>query len=72
MREKAEIFFDAVTCVREALVEEAQRHVFRRRSRRPQYLALAACAALAVCLGLFSLLPAGGGVQGKGISSLFL
>lgn len=61
MREKAEIFFDAVTCVREALVEEAQRHVFRRRSRRPQYLALAACAALAVCLGLFSLLPAGGG-----------
>lgn len=60
MREKAEILFDAVTGIREELVEEAQDYVFRRRSPWRRYMPLAACLALAVCLGWFGLLFSGG------------
>lgn len=70
MREKAEIFFDAVTCVREALVEEAQSYVFRRRIRWQRYLGAAACLVLALCLGLFGLLAAGGSGGSSGAPNL--
>lgn len=70
MREKAEIFFDAVTCVREALVEEAQSYVFRRRVRWQRYLGAAACLVLAVCLGLFGLMAAGGSGGSSGAPDL--
>lgn len=60
MREKAEIFFDAVTGIREELVEEAQAYVFRRRPARwRRYAPLAACLALAVLLGYSGLFLSG-------------
>lgn len=51
-REKTEILFDAVSAVREDLIEAAQNYVFRKKSdvwRR--YAALAACLAVVVGLG---------------------
>ena len=42
MSQKAEILFDAITGIREDLVEEAQRHVFCRRARWRRYGGLAA------------------------------
>ena len=46
MSQKAEILFDAITGIREDLVEEAQRHVFCRRARWRRYGGLAACLVL--------------------------
>ena len=63
----ADVFFDAITQIREALVEEAQQYVFRRRISWRQY-AGAAAACLALALGL-SLLIRSGGVGGMGGSS---
>jgi len=60
MREKAEILFDAITGIREDLVEEAQDYVFRRRVRWRRFAGLAACLALAVFAGFFGLLSSGG------------
>lgn len=57
MRSKAEILFDAITGIREELVEEAQNHVFRRRPARwRRYAPLAACLALVVLLGYSGML----------------
>lgn len=66
---KAEIFFDAITGLREELVEEALNHRFRRRVRWERYAGLAACLALAVCVGWFGLMIAGGGMGGAGKGS---
>ena len=46
-----DIFFDGVTQIREELIEEAQRYVFRRRVSWRRYAALAA-ACLALALGI--------------------
>ena len=59
----ADVFFDAITQIREELVEEAQQYVFRRRISWRQY-AGAAAACLALALGL-SLLIRSGGVGGS-------
>lgn len=61
---KAEIFFDAVTNIREELVEEALDHRFRRRVPWGRYAGLAACLALVACVSWFGLLIAGGGMGG--------
>lgn len=51
-REKAEILFDAVSAVREDLIEAAQNYVFRKKSHVwRRYAALAACLAVVVGLG---------------------
>ena len=63
----ADVFFDAITQIREELVEEAQQYVFRRRISWRQY-AGAAAACLALALGL-SLLIRSGGAGGMGGSS---
>ena len=56
---RSEIFFDGVTHIREDLIEEAQRYVFRRRINWRRYAGgLAACLVLA--LGLSMLLRFGG------------
>ena len=54
-----DVFFDGVTSIREELIEEAQRYVFRRRIRWQRYAALAA-ACLALVLGLNFLSTFGG------------
>lgn len=51
-REKAEVLFDAVSAVREDLIEAAQNYVFRKKSHVwRRYAALAACLAVVVGLG---------------------
>lgn len=58
---KEEIFFDAITGIREELIEEAQNYVFRRRVHWRRYAGLAACLALAVALvGYHALLGSAG------------
>lgn len=51
---REEIFFDAITNLREELVEEAQEYVFHKHSWR-RYTRLAACLALTaiLCLGIY-------------------
>lgn len=68
---KAEIFFDAITNIREELIEEAQNHRFRRRVRWERYAGWAACLALVVCVGWFGLTLARGGMGGSGADSGF-
>lgn len=69
MNRKAEIFFDAITLLREDLVEEAQNHVFRKKnSGWRKFGSLAACAVLVVSLGMLAVLPRGCGA-GVGGSS---
>lgn len=53
---REEIIFDAITNLREELVEEAQEYVFKRRYRQ-RYVQLAACLALAavLCFGTYRL-----------------
>lgn len=55
---REEIFFDAITGIREDLIEEAQQYVFfRKRNVRQRYAALAACLALVavLCFGVYRL-----------------
>ena len=62
MSRKAETFFDAVTLLREDLVEEAQDYVFRRRRAGwRKFGSLAACLVLVVSLGMLAALPRGCG-----------
>ncbi len=62
MNRKAETFFDAITLLREDLVEEAQNYVFRRkRSVWKKFGSLAACIALVASLGMLAILPRGCG-----------
>ena len=61
---RADIWFDAITNIREELVEEALSHRFRRRIPWGKYMGLAACLVLVVCVGWFGLLIAGGGMGG--------
>ena len=68
---KAEIFFDAITGLREELVEEALDCRFRRRVPWSRYAGLAACLALVVCVGWFGLMLAGGGMGGSGADNGF-
>ncbi len=54
MRE-AEILYDAITGIRETIVEEAQDYRFRKRAAQWQrYAGLAACLAVVVCIGYFA------------------
>ena len=69
MSQKAEILFDAITGIREDLVEEAQRHIFRRRARWRRYGGLAACLVLAALAGFYTLALFGGGMGGSGAPS---
>ncbi len=69
MSQKAEILFDAITGIREDLVEEAQRHVFCRRARWRRYGGLAACLVLAALAGFYTLALFGGGMGGSGAPS---
>lgn len=56
MNPKAEIFFDAITNLREDLVEEAQDYRFRRRSGAwKKFGSLAACLALIASLSLLAM-----------------
>lgn len=57
---KEELFFDAITNLREDLVEAAQNYAFRRRVRWKRWAGLAACLVLAAFLSLPFLLPSGG------------
>lgn len=57
---KEEVFFDAITNLREDLVEAAQNYAFRRRVRWERWAGLAACLALVAFLSLPLLLPSGG------------
>ena len=52
---KAEIFFDAITNIREELVEQALDHRFRRRVSWQRYLSAAACLVLVVTVGFGAL-----------------
>lgn len=62
MNRKAEKFFDAITLLREDLVEEAQNYVFRRqRSGWKKFGSLAACVMLVMSLGLLAVMPKGCG-----------
>lgn len=64
MSRKAEVFFDAITLLREDLVEEAQNYVFRkRRSAWKKFGSLAACMVLVVSLGMLAALPRGCGAS---------
>lgn len=64
MSRKAEVFFDAITLLREDLVEEAQNYVFRkRRSAWRKFGSLAACMALVASLGMLAALPRGCGAS---------
>lgn len=54
MRE-AEILYDAITGIRETIVEEAQDYRFQKRAPQwRRYAGLAACLALVVCIGYFA------------------
>ena len=67
-REKAEILFDAITAVREDLIEAAQNYVFRKKpSAWRRYAALAACLVVVAGLG-FGAVRLGllGGMGGSG------
>ena len=65
MNRKAEIFFDAITHLREDLVEEAQSYVFRRkRSGWRTFGSLAACIVLVMSLGVRAAMPRGCGAGG--------
>ena len=69
MNRKAETFFDAITLLREDLVEEAQNYVFRRkRSGWRNFGSLAACVALVISLGIVAVLPKGCGAGGSDMS----
>lgn len=62
MNRRAEIFFDAVTLLREDLIEDAQNYVFRRRrSGWKKFGSLAACVMLVLSLGLVAVMPRGCG-----------
>ena len=62
MNRKAEQFFDAITHLREDLVEEAQNYVFRKkRSGWRKFGSLAACVMLVVSLGVLAAMPKGCG-----------
>lgn len=64
MNPKAEIFFDAITGLREDLVEDAQDYRFRRRSGAwKKFGSLAACLALIASLSLLSLPRGCGGAS---------
>ena len=66
MSKKTEKFFDAITLLREDLVEEAQRHVFRKKqSGWKTFGSLAACMALVASLGLLAAMPRGCGAASK-------
>ena len=65
MNPKAEKFFDAITLLREDLVEDAQNYVFRKKVRVWKKIgSLAACMALVASLGLLAALPKGCGSSG--------
>lgn len=67
MSRKAETFFDAITRLREDLIEEAQNHKFRKRTAAwKKFGSLAACLVLIMSIGALALLPRGCGSSGAG------
>jgi len=66
MNRKVELIFDAITHLREDLVEEAQNYAFRKKGAVwRKYAGLAACVALVASIGLLAVLPKGcGGAAG--------
>ena len=66
MNRQAEKFFDAITLLREDLVEEAQNYVFqKKRSGWKKFGSLAACVMLVLSLGMLTILPKGCGAGGS-------
>ena len=66
MNEKAEKFFDAITLLREDLVEEAQNYVFhKKRSGWRKFGSLAACILLVMSIGMLAAMPRGCGSGGS-------
>lgn len=71
MSRKSETFFDAVTHLREDLIEEAQNHKFRKKTAVwKTFGSLAACVVLIMSVGVLAILPRGcGGSSGGGAGS---
>ncbi len=70
MNPKREIFFDAITCLPEEIVEEAQGYVFRTsRAAWKKAGSLAACMVLAVSLAFLAAVPRGCGGSAPGLNS---
>lgn len=65
MSRKSEKFFDAITCIREDLIEEAQNFKFRKNAAVwKKYFSLAACIVLVMSIGFVAILPRGCGSSG--------
>lgn len=70
MSGKSEKFFDAITHLREDLIEEAQNYKFRKRaSGWKTFGSLAACIMLIMSIGVLAILPRGCGSAGGGADS---
>lgn len=66
MSEKSEKFFDAITHIREDLVEEAQNHRFHKKSTAwKRFASLAASIVLIVSIGFLAIVPRGCGSGGN-------
>lgn len=65
MSRKSETFFDAITHLREDLIEEAQNHKFRKETAAwKKFGSLAACVVLIMSVGVLAILPRGCGSSG--------
>ena len=70
MSQKSEKFFDAVTRLREDLIEEAQNYQFRKKAAGwKKFGSLAACIMLIMSIGILAALPRGCGSAGGGADS---
>ena len=70
MNPKAEKFFDAITLLREDLVEEAQNYVFhKKRTGWKTFGSLAACIVLVMSIGMLAILPRGCGGSDSSMNS---
>ena len=70
MSRKSETFFDAITHLREDLIEEAQDYKFRKKAVVwRKFGSLAACVVLIMSIGVLAVLPRGCGSSGGGSNS---
>lgn len=70
MSRKSETFFDAITHLREDLIEEAQNYKFRKKAAVwKKFGGLAACIVLIMSVGVLAILPRGCGSSGGGAGS---
>ena len=70
MSQKSEKFFDAITHIREDLIEEAQNHKFRKKTAAwKKFGSLAASIVLIVSIGFLAAVPRGCGSGGADSNS---